>query len=223
MHGFIEPFYEPSKTGHPDAIERGEIYEDQPIYLPARHGLKITKVDPMDDNRLDLEITGRTEDIFRHPPITRPKLPSGEALIVGQAKWARPVIVLAGEGVDLFAGPGVVKPANTFLCAPVYGGEQFSEEIRRRVRAYEYPNMFYLPQSTNPLFDEGLVRFDHMQAIRRSDLRRRRSARLADDALDALEEWLFHYLTGRLPADSLVAEYREEELEKLDPTSGSST
>ena len=54
-----------------------------------------------------------------------------------------------------------------------------------------------------------------MQAIRRSDLRRRRTARLSDDALAAMDEWLFHYLTGRLPADSLVAEYRAEELAKL--------
>lgn len=99
MHGFVDPFYERSKTGKPDVIERGEIYEDQPIYLPARHGLRITRVDPMNDSVLDFEIAGRTEDIFNHPPITRPKLPSGEGLIVGQAKWARPVIVLAGEGV----------------------------------------------------------------------------------------------------------------------------
>jgi len=215
MHGVIEPFYLPSKTGRPDDIERGEIYEDQPIYLPSRHGLRITKVDPVDDRVVDFEVTGRTEDIFNHPPITKPKLPSGEALIVGQAKWQRPVIVLASEGFDVFAGPGAARGADSFLCAPVYGGDQFSAEIRSRVRAYEYPNLFYLPESGVPLFREGLVRFDHMQAIRRSDLRRRKPARLSEDALDAMEEWLFHFLTGRLPGDSLLAEYRSEELRKL--------
>lgn len=98
---------------------------------------------------------------------------------------------------------------------PHYGGDQFSEETRRRVRAYEYPSLFYLPESKKPLFQEGLVRFDHIQAIRRSDLRRRRPARLTEDAIAAMEEWLFRYLTGRLPADSLVADYRKEALDQL--------
>jgi hypothetical protein len=220
VHGFIDRFYDRAKQGQPDLIERGEVYEDQPVYLPSRHGLRITKVDPMDDRVLDFELTGRTEDIFNHPPITKPKLPSGEALIVGQAKWARPVIVLANEGFDLLAGPGIARPSGMFLCAPVYGGDQFEEEMRSRVRAYEYPNLFYLPESKVPLFGEGLVRFDHLQAIRRSDLRRRKPVRLSADALAAMEEWLFHYLTGRLPTDSLIAEYRAEELVKLNGRPG---
>lgn len=87
--------------------------------------------------------------------------------------------------------------------------------MRRRVRAYEYPSLFYLPESKKPPFQEGLVRFDHIQAIRRSDLRRRRPVRLTEEAIAAMEEWLFRYLTGRLPADSLIAEYRKEALAEL--------
>lgn len=216
MHGIIEPFYEAAPQGQPGVIQRGEIYEDQPVYVPARHGLRITKVDPMDDRNVDFEITGRTEDIFNHPPITGPPaLPNGEAFIVSKGKLRRPVIVLAGQGFDLLAGPQVARPSDTFLCAPVYGGDQFSEEIRQRIRAYEYANMFYLPQSSVPRLDEGLVRFDHVQAIYRQHLRRRKSARLTEEALLAMEDWLYHYLTGRLPTDTLIAEYRSEELARL--------
>lgn len=92
-----------------------------------------------------------------------PPLADGEAFIVGKAKLRRPVIVLAGEGFELFAGPGVAKPSDTFLCAPVYGGDQYTEEMRKRVPAYEYSNFFYLPESKLPLFREGMVRLDHVK------------------------------------------------------------
>lgn len=84
------------------------------------------------------------------------------------------------------------------------------EENRQRIRAWEYPNLFYLPESKVPRFDEGLVRFDHMQAVRRTDLRNRRSAKLSEDALAAMEEWLFFYLTGRMPKDSLIESLRTQ-------------
>lgn len=223
MHGLIDPFFEAVPTGGPDDIKRGQIYEDQPIYMPAKYGLRITRVNPMNDRDLDFSIVGRTEDIFSHAPLVGPPaLADGEAFIVGQAKLRRPVIVLAGEGVELFAGPNVARPLDTFLCAPVYGGVQYSEEMRKRVRAYEYPNCFYLPESRVPLFKEGMVRFDHLQAIRRDHLRNRARAQLTPDALAAMEEWLFRYLSGRLPAESLIADYRAEELARLAAESGGS-
>jgi hypothetical protein len=216
VHGLIDPFYEPAPRGQPNNIQRGQIYEDQPAYMPARWGLRITRVDPMDDRNVSYEITGRTEDIFSHAPLVGPPpLADGEAFIVGKAKLRRPVIVLAGEGFELFPGPQVSRPSDTYLCAPVYGGDQYSEEMRKRVHAYEYSNFFYLPDSSGPIFREGMVRFDHIQAIRRDHLRSRARAQLTADALLALEDWLYHYLTGRLSADSLIGEYRADELAKL--------
>lgn len=60
-----------------------------------------------------------------------------------------------------------------------------------------------------------MVRFDHIQAIRRDQLRRHAPAQVTADALLALEDWFYHYLTGRLSADSLIGEYRADELAKL--------
>jgi hypothetical protein len=151
------------------------------MYMPAKHGIRITRVDPMDDRKVEYEITGRTEDIFKHAPLVGPPtLADGEAFIVGRAKLRRPVVVLAGEGFELFAAPNVARASDTFLCAPVYGGDQYEEGMRKRVRAYEYSNLFHLPESKVPLFREGMVRFDHLQAIRRDHLRNR--ARRAADA-----------------------------------------
>jgi hypothetical protein len=216
VHGLIEPFYDEAPKGQPNKIQRGQIYDDQPVYMLARHGIRITRVDPMDDRNVEYEITGRTEDIFSHAPLVGPPpLADGEAFIVGKAKLRRPVIVLAGEGFELFAGPNVAKPSDTFVCAPVFGGDQYEEEMRKRVRAYEYPNLFYLPESKVPLFREGMVRFDHLQAIRRDHLRNRARAQLSADALLALEDWLYHYLTGRLSSDSLISLYRTDALARL--------
>lgn len=210
MHGLID-FYERAATGQPNVIQRGEIYEDQPIYLPAAFGIRIRKTNPVTNAIEDIELThNRREIIFDHPPIMNPKLPNGEALVVGKAKWARPVVVLASEGIDLLPGPDKARPSNTFLCAPIYGADQFTQEKRGSVRAYEYPNLFYLPESKVPIFEEGFVRLDHVQAIHKLALRRRKPVRLTEEALIALEEWLFHYLTGRLPADSLIADYQRE-------------
>jgi hypothetical protein len=56
VHGLIDPFYEAAPQGLPNNIQRGQIYEDQPVYMPARWGLRITRVDPMDDRNVSYEI-----------------------------------------------------------------------------------------------------------------------------------------------------------------------
>ena len=90
-----------------------------------------------------------------------------------------------------------------------------SAELRRRLAAYAFPNLFYLPASDWPPFGEGFVRFDHMQAIRTSHLRNRRHAAVTDEAMAVLNEWLAYYLTGRLEPGSPLAAYREEQLSRL--------
>lgn len=215
MHGLIEPFYVPTDARGVEPIRPGDIFEDQPIYLPAKWGLLLSNFDPTEARDPEFLITGRNENIFQHPPLKRYKLENGEAFILGKAKWGRPVVVLAARGSDVFAGPGTADPLDTVLCAPVYGADQFPEPIRARIRAYEFPNLFYLPANPSPSFGEGFVRFDHVQAIKRDRLRSRRPVMLSEDSRRALEEWLIYYMTGRMAADSLILLYREEQLAKL--------
>ena len=216
MHGLIDYYAPTNPDADPDDIRRGDIFEDQPAYVPAEFGIRLTNLGPAGAGDPDFELCGRTQDIFEHPPTRRfGGLAYGEALVVSKAKWARPVVVLAAGGKALLAGPNKARATGTYLCAPVYGADQFSAELRRRLAAYAFPNLFYLPASDWPPFGEGFVRFDHMQAIRASHLRNRRHAAISGEAMAVLNDWLAYYLTGRLEPGSPLAAYREEQLSRL--------
>jgi hypothetical protein len=220
VYGLIPIFYDEPRKGNPDDIRRGDVYLDQPVYLPGKWGLRLTRIDPTDSTGPEFEFTGRTADIFNHIPLKRPRLDSHEAFVAHTAKWERPVIVLsAANAYEPVVGAGGERPTDSYLCAPVYGSDQFPKELRDRIAAYEFPNLFYLPSCTRPPFDEGFVRLDHMQAISRGSLRSRR-CNLTEDALNALDEWVVHYLTGTLPPGSLIEAYRTEELQRLNSATG---
>lgn len=208
MHGLVDPVYEAVDGRSPNDIRRGDIYEDQPVYLPARHALRLSKIDPKETRQPEFEIAGRTHDAFLHQPIKWPvELPHGEALIVSRAKWSRPVIVISdAAGSELIAGLGSSRVVTTRVCIPIYGCDQHDRTTMQRVERYEFPNLFYLPKSVRPHMDEGFARLDHLQAIESSSLRNRR-CQLSSDALDFLDEWLAGYLTGRMPSSGLIALY----------------
>lgn len=209
MLGWIEPFLEVTAA----AVEPGHIWADQPIYLPPRHGLTIERVDPSDDRQLNFSVAGRTAAIFNHPPVHSLKLESTEGAVVAKTKRDRPVIVLGGTSAsELFAGPDKATAVDTVMVVPVYGADQFSEHMRRRIAYYEFTNLFYLPAHSNPTFEEGFARLDHVQPVHRNHLSRHRGLKLSSDALDALIEWFVAFATERQPTDSIIAEYRREML-----------
>lgn len=205
MHGLIEPFYEACEK----QIAPGHIWCDQPVYLPARHGLRVTRVDPKDDTKLDYEVCGRTAEIFNHPPVSSLSMESSEGAAVVKTKRDRPVIVLGGlHASEFFVAQGRATHAEIAMVAPVYGADQYDEQIRKRMRAYEFTNVFYLPADSGLDFDEGFARLDHIQPVAQAHLSKHRGMRLAPEALDALHEWLSSFLTGLAPADSMFDEYR---------------
>lgn len=209
MHGWIDPFYS-SSVG---SVTPGEIWSDQPIYLPPRHGLKITRVNPEDDSKLNFAICGRTADTFDHPPVHSLKIGPSEAVVVAKAKRDRPVIVLGGRSAsNVLAGSNSAAHTDTAMVVPVYGGDQFSEHMRQRIAYYEFTNLFYLPACPVLGFDEGFARLDHAQPVDVKHLRKHRGLSLAADALDALVEWYIAYATERAPRDSLILDYRREML-----------
>lgn len=209
MYGFIEPFYE--KCGR--AIARGHIFNDQPVYLPATHGLKITRVDPQDDTQLEYEVCGRTDEIFNHPPVSSLGMESTEGAVIHKTKKDRPVVVLGGmHASELYAREDRTKHASIALVAPVYKAAQYTETMRCRIRNYELANVFYLPADGSLGFEEGFVRLDHIQSVDQDRLSKHRGIKLVDDALDALTEWLTTLLTAQESEDSLIREYRKEML-----------
>jgi hypothetical protein len=205
VYGWIEPFYEEADA----AIEPGHIWCDQPIYLPPRHGLKIERVDPKDDRKLEFRVGGRTADTFDHPPVHSLKLAASEAAVLAKAKKDRPVVIVGGLSATELR-PESSKVADVVMVVPVYGADQYDEHTRRRVSYYEFSNVFYLPANDRPAFDEGFARLDHVQPVRQHQLTRPRGLKLSSDALDALVEWFVTYTTGRAPEDSMIVDYRRE-------------
>jgi hypothetical protein len=206
MHGLVDPFYERSSA----TKEPGQIWCDQPVYLPARHGLKITRVDPKDDTKLDYAVCGRTVEIFNHPPVHSLKMASNEGAIVVKTKRDRPVILLGGGGASDFSPGKKPTHAEIIMAVPVYGADQYDEQIRRRMEIYDFANVFYLPADTALGFDEGFARLDHMQPVSEHHLSRHRGLRLADEALAVLHEWTMRLLTNSKPVDSIIEQYRSE-------------
>lgn len=205
MHGLIDPFYKKSPPG----MEPGQVWCDQPLYLPPKHGLKVTRVDPADDRNLEYSVCGRTPEIFDHAPVHSLSMESTEGAVVAKTKRNRPVIVLGGGGAsDFFPRTGQARHAEIVMVVPIYGSDQYEAHMRKRMSLYDFANAFYLPADRSLDFDEGFARLDHVQAVSEKHLSQHRGFKLAPEALDALHEWLMTFLTNTKPADSMIEDYR---------------
>jgi hypothetical protein len=207
MDGVID-FFEPAEATY----DPGQIWCDQPLYLPPKHGVKFTRVNQEDDRDFDFELAGRTQDTFDHAPINSLKLESTEGAVLAKTKWERPVIIVGGSGASDVKPRGAPTHHDILWVVPVYGSDQYDEGVVRRMRMYDFKNLFYLPASGSPAFDEGYARLDHAQPVRRDLLRGHRGLKLTDDALAALHEWLIGFSTGKIEQDSLILQYREEQI-----------
>ncbi len=207
MDGVID-FFEPADATY----DLGQIWCDQPLYLPPKHGVKFTRVSQEDDRDFDFELTGRTSDTFDHAPINSLKLESTEGAVLAKTKWERPVIIVGGSGASDVRPRGTPTHHDILWVVPVYGSDQYDEDVVRRIRMYDFKNLFYLPASESPAFDEGYARLDHAQPVRRDLLRGHRGLKLTADALAALHEWLIGFSTGKIEPESLILQYREEQI-----------
>jgi hypothetical protein len=210
MHGLLDPFYDACEA----AIEPGHIWCDQPLYLPARHGLKIARVDPKDDRKLDYTTCGRTAEIFSHPPVKSLGMESSEGAVIAKTKRHRPVIVLGGMSASEFSpARGSATHAEIVMVVPVYGADQYDQQVRRRMQIYDFTNVFYLPAEPSLGFTEGFARLDHLQPVAQTHLCKHKGMGLAPETLDVLGEWLTSFLTGLRPVGSMIEDYRRWMLE----------
>lgn len=168
-------------------------------------------MNPKDDRDLELEVSGRTADIFNHPPVHSLKLAHGEAALVAKTKGRRPVIILGGSGATEIK-PTSTQHADIVMAIPVYGADQYDEHDRRRMAYYEFTNVFYMPAHAAPRFDEGFARLDHVQPVFTSRLVEHRGLKLAPDALDVLVEWFMAFTTNRQLDNSMILDYQREML-----------
>jgi hypothetical protein len=208
VHGWIEPFFERAAA----AIEPGHIWSAQPIALPPRHALKIGRVDPKDDAKLDFKLVERGDGAYGHPPIHSLGLASDEAILLARATRDRPVVVLgAGSPAAGELGSDGPRDAHNAIVVPLHPAHRYDEATRRGVARYAFSNAFYLPANERPRLDESVARLDHVQPLPCAELTEHRGLKLSDDALDALVEWFVAFTTNRIPEDSLILAYRREQ------------
>jgi len=148
-------------------------------------------------------------DVSKHDPNAGvpdsfDKTASNEFLAIQSFKH-RLVVVLSTPG-----GPStdesVWRTGEHVLIAPVYTiydrhqrKHKCTPEFLGKVIRYEYASLFFLPGHRRFRILPSVVRLDHAQPIHISWLSQDKAmACLTEDALTAIEEWFFYYLTGRM-------------------------
>src|SRR4051812_9581517 len=135
MYGWIDPFYVAAQA----ALEPGHVWLGHPLRLPARQALKIDRVNPKDDAKLDFTLAEATRDALVHPPVHSLGLGVGEGAVLARATLDQPVVLLGGTAAEQL-GSGA-----TAIVVPILAAAGLDEPTRRRISAYGYANAFYLP------------------------------------------------------------------------------
>ena len=170
MYGWIEPFYEPAEA----AIEPGHIWCDQPLELPPRQALRIDRVNPKDDSKVDFTLSERTPDTFEHPPVHSLGLGAGEGLVLARTVRDRPVVVLGGTTATEL-DPDGSHDAGTAIVIPIFAAERYDEPTRRRIAGYGYTQRV-LPARRPRTLGEGFARLDQAQPVLRPSSPRTRGS-----------------------------------------------
>lgn len=193
--------------------------DQQPLHLsvegrtdPREHGKANFSLEPLDPRRP-----------YRAPQLPVAALPDapGEIRVLYKGK-VRPVLVVSPGGPDIDSrlriGAAKWQSAPAMLVAPAFGvaadGTRggWREEFVARIRRCEYPQYLWdrLPIGGAP---DSVIRLDHSQPLGRHGNSSEWTPHcLTDDALTILDEWLGWLITGLLPEDSVLAEFRRSVL-----------
>ena len=138
-----------------------------------------------------------------HEPIHLLDLRSTEQAVILRAKQ-RPVVVIG------------TSPPDEMLVAPVYSFRSEDTRFCEEVKAYHYPQDFYLPPaSVHRKFIGGYIPLDRLQAVAKPWVSRM-PLRLSDSAYGLLRSWLRIYLGEPVEdVDPMLAEYRSDALTAL--------
>lgn len=194
-----------------------------PDLLPNR--LRLDFFDPANPHNANFTIE-RTDfgqvPYEKDPSLRHLGLAQSEVLIANPYK-KRSVVVLSDH---LTRPDDAVQQYTGYMVAPSYSlhdeagnyRQWLNRDIILRARAYQYPNIFYLPESTELALPEAFVRLDRVQFARIEHLEHR-PAMLTSDATGLLREWFYHYLGCPLlnPALEKFIETTASKLTKILP------
>lgn len=162
--------------------------------------LKLDYFDPAKPHNANFTLD-RTD--FRQAPYEQDQslrhlgLSQSDVLIANPFK-KRPVVVLSDH---LTRPDDAVQQYTGYMVSPCYSlhddsgnyKQWLNRDIILRAKAYQYPNIFYLPASAEFTLPESFVRLDRVQFVRIEHLEAR-PAMLSSDATGLLREWFYHYL-----------------------------
>lgn len=220
MIGEIKYYQAPEKD-YRNRFKRGYFYF-APVLFTLGSSLPYLRIDFKDEsNPTNTSYTIQIDDSRNlerntHEPIKQLGLSSDELATIIGCKF-RPVIIISPE-IPMINSKGTNK---CFLVIPLYstqneaGVYKYEEGFILRTQAYQYPNLFFLPEDKQFGVKESIARFDKASIIP-STLLNPLPNRLTDDAFFCLFQW-FSYLIGG-PLDEIIANYRDSAMKKL-PTS----
>jgi hypothetical protein len=143
---------------------------------------------------------------------------SSDEFVVCLAHKFRPVIVISP--IIPIRHNSFTNTENCFLVLPIYSTKLvngaykngITEEFILKTQAYQYSNIFYLPEDTKYGINESIVRFDKLLAIN-SDLLKPKPVSLTNDAYFCLMNWFYCLLGQEL--DEVILEYQESAKKNL--------
>lgn len=212
MIGEIQ-FYKKPNEDYRDCFYRGNFYFAPIPYLLEGevHLLRLSYVDKDNfsnnqfvvDKRKVIELTNQNL-----PDMSAIKYKPGEFSLINKHKY-RAVIAITGPFPNLTDCDK--SNGNLCLVIPLYsthnndGSCRHKQLFLNRVQAYQYPTLFFLPQSDEFSVHETLARLDRISVIK-TDCLKPRPVSLSEDADFCLSRWLMFFLGDKL--DEILENYR---------------
>jgi len=199
--GVIEYYSQPSGN-HRSSYSPGQLFWAPIPFVtdvtPKR--LRLDYFDPTKprNSNFTLESTDFRQSVNEgDSPLRHLGLSQDEVLIANPFK-KRPAIILSDHLRRL---DDAVQHNPGYMVVPCYSlhdesgnyKQWLNRDIILRAKAYQYPNIFYLPASSELDFPESFARMDRVQFVRIEHLEHR-PVILTSDAIGLLREWFYHYL-----------------------------
>jgi hypothetical protein len=199
--GVIEYYVRPA-ADYRTSFHPGQIYWAPIPFVLKRDPDRLRLESAHPDNPYNASFTIERTDILSHAPGTDPPLRNygiaSDEIFIANPYKKRPAVLLSEP---LPRQTDEAQQYDGYLVAPLYSLHDeagnykrwATREMAQRAMANQYPNLFYMPPSSELAIPESVARIDRLQFVRLEHLAPRPAA-LTPDATGLLREWSYHYL-----------------------------
>jgi hypothetical protein len=212
----IDNYYTDLDISESWAIKPGQLYYTHVVY-PQHYPviLKLIQYDPRNEPNSKFEIKPYSDGDEKHYPAKELHLRQDEMYYIYTGKKRLVIVIgyLRSQWLDKN------KPQEVLLCAPVFGFlPEHNQELVIRTQAFDFPNLFYLPQAHDGCSKDSAVRFEMIQPIMRGYVQpylgtlSRKPVILTLEAYWLMMTYLIKFLNGKIidsKLDKDICDYRE--------------